>query len=428
MGYTSIILKWASSESVQADYMVITSSGTSNIVKPIAQADLEAMSLPMEGLSSGVTYKAYMGYQGNVVSTITFTTPEKPAGAIEIDNTANLKTVIEDAPAGSTIILAAGQDYNYSNADIYIDKNLTLIGAPGGTAPIVYIRQFRLCNSDMTVDVDIDEVRFAHIDFTGMIYGADFATGKPQNSIIGFGTNGARTMTIDRINLESCTARHCHIAMIMSEYTMDQVDLRIGEINIDDCLIYDMGRQDGGFNSLIHLNSWDGNQKIYCGKYTITNSTIHHTAHGLIEARAGTEQKDNPEYALPQVDISNCTFDNLGVTYPGVYTGTNVSRRSVFTFYNWGPTDAEGVKVNISNSVFGAVGNINLQDSPFAIAMWGTRENSFRSTDTPTEDRWLMLTTKDLTADQIFPDRAQFNYRIADEAAMIGVGDPRWNE
>jgi hypothetical protein len=90
MGYTSIILKWASSESVQADNMVITSSEGSDIVKPIAQADLEAKSLSVEELSSGVTYKAYMGYQGNVVGTITFTTPVKIAGAIEIDNTANL--------------------------------------------------------------------------------------------------------------------------------------------------------------------------------------------------------------------------------------------------------------------------------------------------------------------------------------------------
>lgn len=434
MGYDNLTLRWEEpeiteegAEPFRADRIILTASGSEDRTVELTAENLEKKSVHIEGLNTGVSYKASMMDGDAIVSYVFFDMPERPEGAIEIDNTGSLKNTIENAPDGATVILKAGQVYDHSKDDIAIDRNITIIGAPGGKTPVVHIKKFVL-GGKIKSESHINLIRFSHIEISGMpIVGgveADIATVAPSGWAFGFDVKDyVRKVSIDKFSLENCVIRNFEQAAIRVDWTIkDGSSLRFGEISVNNLLAYDLGRKIDGVQAFIHLNSNDGNKGIHCAKYTIKNSTFYHLATGLIEARKCSDITDE----APTVEISNCTFDKFAIIYPNAKAGTNESSRSLFNFKSY-----NSATISISNSVFGeAKTDWSILLKPQALesgAVWGTCVNSYICNDTKFTDM-SKLQKKELGANEIFPNRGQFDFTIAESAMLIGAGDPRWNK
>lgn len=434
MGYDNVTLRWEEpalteevTEPFRADKIVLTASGSEAQIVELTAENLAEKSVHIEGLGTGVSYKASMMDGDVIVSYVFFNMPEKPEGSIEISNTDNLKSVVESAPDGSTLILKAGQIYNYSSEDISIDKNITIIGAPGGKTPVVYIKKFVLGGKTKS-ESHINLIRFSHIEISGMpVFGgeeADIATVAPSGWAFGFDIKDVvRRISIDKLSLEDCVIRNFEQAVIRVDWSIKTgASLRFGEISVNNLLAYDLGRKIDGVQSFIHLNSNDGNKGIHCAKYTMKNSTFYHLATGLIEARKCSDITDE----APTVEISNCTFDKFAITYPNAKVGTNESARNLFNFKSY-----KTAIISINNSVFGeAKTDWSVLLKPQALesgAALGACVNSYMCSDTKFTDM-SKLQKKELGANDIFPNRGQFNFTIAESAMLVGAGDPRWNK
>lgn len=434
MGYDNVTLRWEEpelteevTEPFRADKIVLTASGSEAQIVELTAENLTEKSVHIEGLGTGVSYKASMMDGDVIVSYVFFNMPEKPEGSIEISNADNLKSIVESAPDGSTLILKAGQIYNYSSEDVSIDRNITIIGAPGGKTPVVYIKRFVL-GGKTKAESHINLIRFSHVEISGMSMSgdkeADIATVAPSGWAFGFDIKDvARRISIDKLSLEDCVIRNFEQAVIRVDWSIKTgASLRFGEISVNNLLAYDLGRKVDGVQAFIHLNSNDGNKGIHCAKYTIKNSTFYHLATGLIEARKCSDITDE----APTVEISNCTFDKFAITYPNAKVGTNESARNLFNFKSYNTAI-----ISINNSVFGeAKTDWSVLLKPQALesgAALGTCVNSYMCNDTKYTDM-SKLQKKELGANDIFPNRGQFNFKIAESAMLVGAGDPRWNK
>lgn len=439
MSYTDITLKWAIEymddegeiQPVIADQIILSSNEGEEKTVDITPEITGSGKLKIDGLKEGTSYTATMKNSGKTISKITFDIPSKPASAIEIDNTANLKQLIESAPDNAVIILKGGQIYDYSSDTINIIKNILIQGAPGSPRPIVYTHQFMLGGSSHTeLTTTINTISFIHVELSGMKLngGQEDPSVKPNEHAFGFYMRAAdnkilfaRNVTIESFSLNNCIIRNFYGAAIRNSIfnLHTSASIYFGEININNCMMFDLGRgATGGVQSFIHLNSNKNKNNIYCAKYILKNSTFYHLNTGLIEQRAPLPTRTE----VPVVEISDCTFDKFAVKYPGVIYDTTTSSRNLFNFSGFTDTP-----INIKNCIFGEMkinNSLWLNKVAFSGAT-GIFINTYRAKEANFTDFGSNITNAG-TVENIFPQRDEFNYTTSPEVAITGAGDPRW--
>lgn len=423
LSFRTAELEWR--ESVEADKITIEhTSGTSEVREQLlTEEDLASRSVFITGLSEGESYKVTMYAGEESLGIMRFTMPVKPEGTITIDvsNAASLQALIDEAPAGTTIMFTGEAVYDYSDEYIYIDKSLVLAGEPGVERPVLYAKGILLTGDEAATS--IENVTLQRIEFSGMVWDGEneIITDKPATQLISADMKNVSELTMANLLVKDCVIRNYVNSFIDFVDAAPSQKIRIESLEVDNTQAFDLGRNNSDRASFISTTV-KGN--VLCRKYVIRNSTFHHLMRGLIEARV-TGAIDN--YSTPTVVIENCTFDEIGNMQPmieGSWTGDNNGMTKPFLDFKGG-----ALKPEIYDCVFGEMYTQKIS-------------NKFVQGATLVVDNSYMLTTSkgklsgdstvkallDLggTADSIFPDRDGYNYRISPDAGISNIGDPRW--
>ena len=438
LGYTYVTLRWTAEMAgdeegvmvpVDADELVLTSSGAEDRSVEITPEILAAGSLKVEGLSEGVSYRATMKKDGGPISYIAFKMPSVPENGILVDKDDDLKGTIENAPDGAVILLTGGQKYDCSAQEIELTKAVTITGAPGAPSPVLYLKQF-VMGGNTQGTYNMDHITISHLEISGVTLNGETEdpSVKPAGQAVFFfpilDTKVIYNITIGKLTMDDCVLRNYAASVIQQPRFEPNAacSIHIGEISVNDALVYDMRSDNGAVQSFIHLSSsGNGRNNIYCGKYSIKNSTFHHLYTGLIEHRLGKDEGA----IVPEVEIANCTFDQFAVPYKHEFVPEGTSSRNFLNFQKF------NAKVSISNCIFGQMkvdDKLLLKKKAFDGAT-GVFLNTYRVTDTNGYfTDFTGASNIGHKAEEVFPGRDESDYTIAPGMGLAGVGDPRWEK
>ena len=424
MTYTSAALSWT--EDLGAREILLTATGEADIHRVLSDEEIREMQAVVTDLKAGVKYKASFYVNGELASYVWFTMPQLPEGAILVTNEDDLKTVIEEAPEGAIVLLTAGQTYDYSSETIDLTKAVTVKAAPGGAKPRLYLKSFILGGTAETSS-SMPLVRIEGLEVSGLIPsgGQEDLSVQPNDAMFSFDVkNTARDIAVGRLEIADCIIRNYAKGCLASIDYGFHADARIrfDTILADNLLVYDLGRDVDNVNSFLHLCGRTDANDIYCANFIIRNSTFHHLYHGLIEARCWTGIKD--QVTAPTAEVTNCTFDYMGLMADGVWTGTKKGgQRYLFEFLGY----ADKAEITLSHTIVGEVrtNNSNIRPTAFNNATL-TCTATFKSTDTAFDSKFTATATN-LSSGQTFPKRAEYDFTpTTDYANFFGNGDPRW--
>lgn len=424
MTYTSAALSWT--EDLGAREILLTATGEADIHRVLSDEEIREMQAVVTDLKAGVKYKASFYVNGKLASYVWFTMPQLPEGAILVTNEDDLKTVIEEAPEGAIVLLTAGQTYDYSSETIDLTKAVTVKAAPGGAKPRLYLKSFILGGTAETSS-SMPLVRIEGLEVSGLIPsgGQEDLSVQPNDAMFSFDVkNTARDIAVGRLEIADCIIRNYAKGCLASIDYGFHADARIrfDTILADNLLVYDLGRDVDNVNSFLHLCGRTDANDIYCANFIIRNSTFHHLYHGLIEARCWTGIKD--QVTAPTAEVTNCTFDYMGLMADGVWTGTKKGgQRYLFEFLGY----ADKAEITLSHTIVGEVrtNNSNIRPTAFNNATL-TCTATFKSTDTAFDSKFTATATN-LSSGQTFPKRAEYDFTpTTDYANFFGNGDPRW--
>lgn len=427
MTYTSVTLRWK--EALEADQLVVSSEYAEDVIQPVTPEIMASLTTMVEGLEEGREYRASFLNAGNVVSYVRFTIPARPAGAIEIDNTGDLKSTIENAPEGATVILKGGQLYDYSNAEILLTKSVTVQAAPGADNPVIAIKQFVLGGRD-AADVNIPSITFSDVDLTGAkVSGGSLQPSlEPNDHIFMFDNmkNAPRQIAIGKFTVKNCSVHTVRKAvMFVNSWSFHlESKIRFDEIVFDNDIVYDLGRRVDNIQAFLHLNTSTNNTDVHCAKYTFSNSTFYHVSTGLIEQRMG--KFNGPTPTPPQVQVTNCTLDKFAVDVPGAWYGNNSSARYLFHFTGWNKATVRIDKSLLGEVKFDPKDSYLLKYNALDGATLSSWSNSYLSSGALAKDLSTTITNLNMSPDELFPGRADADYRLNPAAVVGTAGDPRW--
>lgn len=386
--------------------------------------EIANMSAKITGLTSQTDYLFKLKLGNSVKSKTRIKTAFVPTDVQIVEPTGDLKAVVEAANDGATIMLRGGQLYDYSTTDVKILKSITIMGEPGMPKPKFY-GWFRIAGV-VTSNIDFGDVTIKGLEASGM----KFVTGTTNEDIaavpnfrfIGFDPANATpkwVVTMNKLTVEDCYIRNY-------TYTTIQVReqaLHLDELNIDNCIVYDIGRSAGRYQGLLHLSS--GNNNVACHRINILNSTFVQSFVGLIELQRYRDQPDTDPniHKIESINVENCTFDKYGkkLDKDGWYWSTAWTPTTVTNFIRL--QFHSQVPMTFKNCVFGEMStalSINTTVSDGAAVTYISTVKSkdcsigFTATDCGTD------------ANGLFEDREAFNYRIKSSFGYVGVGDPRW--
>lgn len=431
LSFRTAKLEWR--EFVEADKIKIehTSGTSAEREQTLTEDDLASQSVLITGLSEGQSYKVTLYDGEESLGVMRFTMPVKPEGTITIDasNATSLQMLIDEAPAGTTIMFTGETVYDYSKEYIYIRKNIVLTGEPGVARPILYTKGILL--SGDAPSTSIEDITLQRIEFSGMVWDgqSENIVDEPAAQLISVDLKNTSELVVTNLRVKDCVVRNFANSFIelISGVTSSSMRVRIQALEVDNIQAYDLGRNKTGYASFVSVTS-KKDCNAFCQKYTIRNSTFHHLMRGFIEARV-FDTIDG--YSNPALTIENCTFDEIGNNQPmmeGSWMGTNNDMTKPFLDFK-----VSGVTASIKPEMVGCL---------FGEMYTQKIANKLVQGVTLVADNSYMLTTSkgklsgdstvkallDLagTADSIFPDRDGYNYRISPDAGIGNIGDPRW--
>lgn len=444
VGFDFATLTW--NEKLFVNKVVLTSAGGTDgpFTKELTTEEINAHQATITGLTSGATYKATLYWDAQELTQSADITTNVLDGEI-VSDPATLKEKIENAADGAKLYLPADLVFDYSEEDLPLTKNITLVGLPSSTTgkstPLIYVKAFTIGGAAATGDLQLNSIRFENLEISGLMPEQDIATTAPNNRCFYVDIAG-RSVTLNSFELVSCTIHGYSRYMFGLEPTDADAFFRVYNIMIDDCIIYDLGRNPGGFQSIFHFNANKGNANYALdGTLTMKNSTIYNIWYGIIELQKNSCIK--PEPSNLKVVIENCTMDKFGVPMEGVYlpVKTNGSTRNGLGFNNY-----TNVPVTIQNTLFGQfiyiesgtleTGSRGPKDfhrncinamPDFVNSNYvgeGTRPDGYSNTrQLRGADKFAL---QGISYDLMFPNRATDDYTPADDYKAKGLGDPRW--
>lgn len=164
-----VILRWPAGETAT---QIVLQPG--NIIHTVTATEIAAGAATIKGLTPETNYTAKLMKNTSTRGTITFTTLIDLGGAIRVDPTDDLATILSTANAGDIFALMPG---TYNTQDIVISKSISIKGARPANKPVLMGTIFRLADGAGL------ELKDLILDGTGskdgnqmIIYDADLAT------------------------------------------------------------------------------------------------------------------------------------------------------------------------------------------------------------------------------------------------------------
>ncbi|MBR1878226.1 MAG: hypothetical protein IJ814_04375 [Paludibacteraceae bacterium] len=430
LSYTTALLTWRSS--VKADRIILTDDNLTATEVALTSDVLKARRIRITDLQPGKHYTAEMRQGTASHGRTSFVMPVPPDNLIRIrpDESASLPSIIDAAPEGASILLEQGV-YDCSSMEIVIPKPLTLMGEPGLKRPVVYVKSLLLGGKQEAPELTISACTLRHIEFSGyhLSGSAEQHDQEPNRKLVSCSMGLTPEVNVGTLLIEDCIVRNYTnsvVELVENLSAGKKYRARFEEIRIDNCVCFDLGRNRNNYPSVISITN-KNDKNGYCRRYTITNSTFHHLARGIIEARV-FETIDG--YVNPSMTITNCTFDRMGYKHvsAGEWWGANTEAvKNVFDCKATGVTT--DITVELTNCIFGEMHTDLLSDK----FVQGVATNPIR-TFMLAESKKLISTGTTLlesipcSADRLFPDRDKGYYTFGEEGAWTTAGDPRWRK
>lgn len=430
LSFTTALLTWRSS--VKADRIVITDEDQTTAEVALTTEVLKARRIRITDLQPGKHYTADMRLGDESHGRTSFVMPTLPDNLIRIrpEEAATLPAVIDAAPEGASILFEHGV-FNCSSLEIVIPKSLTLMGEPGLKRPVVYVKSLLLGGKQQAPQLTINTCTLRHIEFSGyhLNGSAEQHDVEPNRKLVSCAMGLTPNVNVGTLLIEDCIVRNYTnsvVEMVENLSANKSYRARFEEIRINNCVCFDLGRNNNNYPSVISITN-KNDKNGYCRRYTITHSTFHHLARGIIEARV-FESIDG--YVNPTMNITNCTFDRMGYKHiaDGEWWGTNTEAvKNVFDCKATGVTT--DITVELTGCIFGEM-HTDLLSDKFVQGVSTNPIQTFMlaSTKKVISTGTTLLEAIPCSADQLFPCRDQGDYTIGEEGAWTIAGDPRWRK
>ena len=433
ISFSSVFLTWRDRVIADRIHVLKTSAGdTEAFDVPVNSDVLKNKQIKISGLTAGADYKVQL-YNGkeNFGYTV-FSLPAIPENMITItpEEKGNLQNILNNAPEGATILFSGTGIFDYSTTDIIISKSVNLIGEPGTPKPLLYVKSFLIGGISQASSINVDNVSFTRLELSGyrLSGGVEFVEIEPNATTVSCDFRQTHEVNIGKIAVEDCIIRNYANSFIeLNDKLKDAgTKARIGEINVNKALVYDMGRNKTNYPSFISITNKD-DKNGHCRRYIIRNSTFHHLLRGIIEARVfGTIDG----YINPEITIESCTFDKMGMKHvpTGEWWGANTeAAKNVFDCKVSDVT--ADIRVNITNCVWGELAVDKLSTS-FVQGVTNNVVSSYMLTSTKNviNSGTTFFEGISVSVDELFPNRATNDYTIGVSGAVKNAGDPRWRE
>lgn len=430
LSFSTALLEWRSS--VNADRIVVSSEEAETQTVELIPQQLKARRIRIENLTAGNKYRAEMFEGTNSHGYTSFVMPSLPENLIRLNpSTADdFVAQIAAAPDGASILFEAGV-YDYSAMEIVIDKSLTLMGEPGLKKPIIYFKSLLLGGKQTAASCDIGSFTITHLEVSGYQFAGNIEQHdlEPNRKLISCALGLTPQVNVGTITLEDCIVRNYTnsvIELVENLGAKKDSRVRIEEIKINNCIVFDMGRNRNNYPSLISITN-KNDKNGYCRRYNISNSTFYRFARGLLEARVFTTIDG---YANPDIRFTNCTIDRMGYKHiaDGEWWGTNTE--AVKNVFDCKATDvATDITVALTGCIFGELRTDILSEK----FVQGVNTNAITtymlaSSKAVISSGTTLLESIPATASDLFPNRDRGDYSIAVEGAWQNVGDPRWRK
>ena len=441
VGFDFATLSWDEKLFVNKIVLTSVSGADGPFTKELESSETGAHQATITGLTSGSTYKATLYWDDQELGQSSEVITNTIDGEI-VSDPATLKEKIENAAEGAKFYLPADLIFDCSAENINVTKSISLIGLASSTTgksrPTIYLASL-VIGGDET-EITVNKIRFENLDISGLkpVNGAEDLTVEPNRRLLCSSlsrSSTGRDITINSVELEGCTVRNYSINVFGLESSLGTSKFRVGDITINDCVIFDIGRNNGGYNSIVHLQGGkdDANAQM-TGTFKMTNSTLYYIYFGLIEAQ--WNECVTP-YVVPQgVIIEDCTFDRFGVAMPAEGLWMSSSSNSGRQFINFDKLTDATVPLTVNRCIFGEMKYNN--SSPG----YGARDfqrkcsavNTDKATNIGSSDTFnsggtgTYFNKAGQTGAELFPNR-DINMLSPDYTPMEGYqdrGDPRW--
>ncbi|RKD89976.1 DUF5123 domain-containing protein [Mangrovibacterium diazotrophicum] len=354
----------------------------------ITAEQMAAGELEVTGLSPETSYEALLMNGTKQRGSASFTTyPDVPdaeyyirlqAGDVltqEMFDEITASTVTVTFPAGGfftfaeTLTLPAGVSFNF-------------FGLPGDSKAILNLTQLELGATH-------DYVKFTNLDISGLVYDA---TGTPTGGSNSYFINQSGETNTATLEFSNCLLHDFNNTPLRLK---DSADKYFGNLNIDNCLVYNIP------DSYYVINVSASNHVI--DNISITNSTFYNIGRLFLHNKANNNS----------VLIADCTFDDI------------VAAGRYFFDYSssYGPTSG----FTMRNCILGSTQDdtakgIRFNGSP-------TVTNSYATSDFVLGGATIGgLNSYSGASTDLFADPANGDFSIADELfdGKTSAGDPRW--
>ncbi|MCH5600218.1 DUF4957 domain-containing protein [Niabella ginsengisoli] len=395
VGWTKILFKWRNEGDPVTTLKLLKSDATVLSTITLTPTDISNGYLLISDLEAGTSYRIEL-YSGLIFrGGNDYTTKEEISGEVvdlqnEDPSSVNLSNVVENAVAGTTIILKRGGKYEISSA-LNISKTLTIMS---GSDPLVAAK------------ATIGIIGISNFNITG-------------------GSNISKLSFVD-LELYSNDGGGKYI------FNPSGITANIDELIFDNCIIHDV-RGVTRFRGAIII-----------GQYTIENSIVYNIGgYGVITVDDATATVNN-------ISFNNSTMYNIDKLITSKNNSSGKIILSNSTFYNTvlspnfiidynGTTLYPQGGVEFSNIILGRAKGTNANPPTYDIrgirvnaATILTSSNNFTTSDFAWRiDVSAMLpdyTGYNKTSTDIFADPANANFTIKDNGfpGKTTAGDPRW--
>ncbi|MBM6674187.1 fibronectin type III domain-containing protein [Marseilla massiliensis] len=391
-GDKNVTVRWPVGEEVTSIKIMLY--GTTELAVPeytITPEDLAAGSAYVDGLNPETRYDVYLYNNGKQRGHRDFTTIADLEGAIQVHDTDDLQTLLEEAQDGDVFALYGGTFIITPSDDpevketagcATISKNITIKGIYPTSRPVINGR-FQL---DDGASLSLSQV-----------------------VLDGTGTSGDQTFNYktDGVTYASLDVQDCEIKNYTKGILYLNVTATISNVTFNNCLIHDIECDGGDF-----LDSRKG----LIGTLNITNSTIYNSATGRDFIRIDDASGSFPGAAGPIITVDHCTIDGVAnsssrrllyVRFPGntiTWTNNMVSNM---------PECGRGFSDNSATDVPNFSNN-NYYNTKNLVSEGG-------------EEKARFFDESGYTDDPQYKDAANGDFTIQNEdVSTRQIGDPRW--
>ena len=381
----------------------------------------------VSGLAASTIYRIKITFGTAILGISEVKTAYALSGKVVVMNpTWKLQNVLDTISSGSTILFTSGVVYDFSSETISIRRDITFTGEPGKPRPLLYIKDFVIGDRNVNnTRTNIGFVKLIGLELSGITYSGgieDFSIA--PKALRAFNLSIATSgLTLNLLSFENCYVRNFGYNFIHAGGNNTN-SLEIGEIKVEDCIFYDLGRWQSSTASFIFMNH-DKTRKNVCNSYSISNSTFINLQGGMITAKRNT----TGGVADPNckgIIFENCTFDKFGNKIDGYFYG---STSPSFPFVQFADERAVEERVNVpltvKNCIFGSMPLVNVPEMTSSHNVFPTVSNSYKASDCIFSLAGCNVWTSD--AASIFGNRDLNDFTITDSnLKKIGLGDPRW--